>query len=84
VTFRDWSPAQLAFALGYRIDLVSFGMGQRRAELIGPTGRRHEVSHERACSTLSRLAAWRRVDPASPPQETPRALSNGQEQAAQP
>ena len=80
--FIDWSPAQLAFALGYRIDLVGAASGLRDAYLIGPSGRRHPTHHARACDTLSRLARLRGVDPSAPPETTPRALQNGKEAAA--
>lgn len=75
--FTDWSPAQLAHALGYIVDLRTRGVGNREIWLVGPTGRAHRTGHERACATLSRLACWRKLDPLAPPPQTPRALING-------
>lgn len=80
-TFNDWSPAQLAFTLGYRINLVALGNGAREPYLIGPAGKSHRTTHARACHALARLARWHGVDPTRPPAETPRALVNGKEQA---
>lgn len=81
-TFRDWSPADLAHALGYRIDLRRRNNGTRTTYLIGPTGRAHLTSHQHACDALSRLAERRGLDPAKRPTDTPRALQNGREEAA--
>jgi len=72
--FENWSPAELAHAVGYRIDLRSIGSGQRTAYLVGPTGRWHPTSHGRAWTTLSRLAAIRSIDASCPPTAHPRAL----------
>lgn len=80
--FEDWSPAQLAFVLGYRIDLRTRGVSNREAFLIGPTGRDHPTGHQHAWATLARLATWKRIDPATPPAVTPRALVDGKAQAA--
>lgn len=79
--FAEWSPARLAHALGYRFDLVSHGMGERRAFLIGPTGRRHYTGYDTALKTLRRLAERKGVDPHCPPLDAPRALQNGKEVA---
>lgn len=75
--FQDWSPAQLAFALGFVIDLRPDRGGTRAAFFVGPTGRERALSHSRACELLSRLATWRDIDPDAPPTNTPRALING-------
>jgi hypothetical protein len=77
--YLEWSPAQLAHALGYRINLVT-GRGGCRDAFLERAGRSHPTSHERACSTLSRLARIRGIDAANPPTDTPRALINGAEQ----
>lgn len=82
MTFADWSPAQLAHALGYRLDLRNALGGQRHAYLIGPSGREHPTGHARAWATLSRLAVWRRIDPTAAPHQPPRALVNGKAQPA--
>lgn len=77
--FIAWSPAQLAFALGYRIDLRGEPNGTRSIYLVGPTSRSHPVSYMQAYFGLSRLARIRGLDPATPPIRTPRALINGAE-----
>lgn len=79
--FSEWSPAQLAFVLGYRIDLRSHGMSGRSAYFVRPSGRAHVMGHSHACDALSRLAAYRGIDPTSPPTNHPRALIDGREQA---
>lgn len=80
MAFADWSPAQLAHALGYVLDLRQEGLANRNAYLVGPSGRSHPVSHSHAHSALSRLAVLRGVDPSNPPVNTPRALINGKPQ----
>lgn len=80
--FLEWSPSRLAHALGYRIDLVSEGNGQRTPWLVGPNGRRHRADAERAWKLLARLAVARDLDPHNPPTDDPRALQNGKEVAA--
>jgi hypothetical protein len=78
--FKEWSPAALAYALGYRIDLRGGGNGVRTIYLVGPTGRARPTSHARACDALARLARWRGFNPDAPPAWHPRALVNGSEQ----
>ena len=80
-SFEDWSPAQLAFVLGYVIDLRTHGMAGRSAHFVGPTGRDRVLGHAAACERLVRLAVWRGLDPTAPPTNTPRALINGKPQA---
>lgn len=79
--FEEWSPAQLAYVLGYRIDLRNQGMRGRDAYLIVPGGRAHVTGHTRAWQSMSRLAAWKGIDASNPPLEHPRALVDGREQA---
>ena len=74
--FDDWSPAQLAAALGFRINLVG-DIGGAVAYLVGHD--RRSYSHGQLCIVLGRLARMKEVDPTYPP-ITPRALRNGREQ----
>lgn len=75
--FADWSPSQLAYALGWRIDLRTRGNGQTVPALVAPCGKRLERSHAASCRLLSRLADARGLNPAAPPMETPRATLDG-------
>lgn len=77
--FFDWSPAQLAYVLGVRINLRGHSCGLRSA-YFERRGKATVMSHERACLVLARLAQRHNIDPASPPIKTPRALIDGQEQ----
>lgn len=77
--FVTWSPSQLAFALGYRVDIRIERNGERVMFLIGPTGNDHPTHYMRAYHSLSRLARWRGLDPHAAPIKTPRALLNGEE-----
>lgn len=77
--FYAWSPNQLAFAVGMRINLVGDSPGDRTAYIVR-NGKATMVSHTKACLLLSRLARLRGVRPGLPP-AAPRALINGEEQA---
>mgnify|MGYP003385421255 CR=1 FL=1 len=78
--FINWSPAQLAFATGYRIDLRSHGMSGRTAYFIGRSGKQHVMGHQHACDVLSRLARLANVQPDNAPSDAQRALIEGKPQ----
>lgn len=79
--FFPWSPAQLAHALGVRINLRGHGCGTRSA-YFERNGKATVMSHGRACHVLARLAHRHGIDAANPPAEHPRALIDGKEQAS--
>jgi len=79
--YKDWSPAQLAHALGYRINLRGNPNGTRTAWALCPNGTEHKI-HDAAYAhkLLSRVARRVNINPSAIPGNTPRALLNGAEQ----
>lgn len=75
--FEHWSPSNLAHKLGITVDIRQHGRGNSAPCLVTAAGRAHYANAMRAWRILSRLAVWKRIDPADVPTDAPRALRNG-------
>lgn len=78
--FQDCSPARLAFALDYKINLVREQSGTK----IRIFGKSKNYNYEHIWNALARLAAVKGVNPNHLPANYPRALINGQAQQLPP